>query len=573
VTISVLAPDVAAKIAAGEVIERPASIVKELIENALDAGAQRITIEIEAGGAGLIRVSDDGCGLAAEEIPLAFLRHATSKLTRPEDLLEVTTLGFRGEALPSIAAAADVELASRTGSPAGARLQLGPDGERSRGGYGGPRGTVVTVRDLFEQQPARRKFLRSPAAEAGQIATVAGLYAIAYPEVGFTLIADGRRSLVTPGSGSRREAAARIYGAETAAALLEIEAPATDGVQIAGFISPPELTRSHRGHISCFVNRRWVQPHRLAFALEAAFESLLPSGRHPLALLDLRLPGNEIDVNVHPAKSEVRFLNERAVQAAVYHAVRERLLALAPQPAASVSLPVPALAVVGAPAAPVADPPPVWRTLGSAVEQRGPAVTAPGPVPRPAMPILRIVGQAAGLYVVAEGPDGMYLVDQHAAHERVLYERLLAARQAGRPELQGLLSPLPLDLPVRQQAVYQAHAEALRELGFEIEAFGSGAYLLRAVPALLGTKDPARALSELLDDLDNDGDRSERATLATMTLACHAAVRAGKTLAMEEMRELLRSLEDCDLPRTCPHGRPTMIHLSAEALEREFKRR
>lgn len=589
--ITVLAPDVAAKIAAGEVIERPASIVKELIENAIDAGAVRIAVEIEAGGISLIRVSDDGHGLAAEEIPTAFLRHATSKLRRPEDLAAVATLGFRGEALPSIAAAAEVEFASRTAAAgSGSRLLLRQAGLREQAAYGGSRGTVVTVRDLFEAQPARRKFLRPAASESAQIATNVGLYAIAYPEIAFTLTSDGRRSLVTTGGGDRREATARVYKAETAAGLLEITSgdEPDPAAAISGLVSPPGVTRANRGYIHCFVNRRWVLPRRLSFAIEAAYESLLPTGRHPITILDIRVPPDEVDVNVHPTKSEVRFLREREVQAAVYHAVRERLGALGPgashaglfnrPPDRGVSgaAPMPIWRALTGPAGDGSSAVTILRQAGQEAEDRRAGLETPrsaGTPERPALPILRVVGQAGSLYIVAEGWDGMYLLDQHAAHERVLYEQLLQQPADGKPAVQGLLSPIPVELTAAQDAALSTHADALRDHGFELEPFGTRAYLLRALPAVLGGRDAARILSDLLDDLEAGVSSAERPSLVTMTVACHAAIRAGKTLAMDEMRELLRLLERCEQPRTCPHGRPTMIHLSNEALEREFGRR
>ncbi|MGI8552725.1 MAG: DNA mismatch repair endonuclease MutL, partial [Dehalococcoidia bacterium] len=571
-TIAVLPPDVAARIAAGEVIERPASVVKELVENALDAGALRITIEVEGGGLRLIRVADNGHGLTPDELPIAFLRHATSKLRRPEDLASVTTLGFRGEALPSIAAAADVELASLPpGRTAGGRLRLiGSDVVEERV-YAGAAGTVVTVRDLFERQPARKKFLRAPAAEAAQIAAVVGHYAIAYPEVAFTLLSDGRRSLSTPGSDDRREAVARVYGAEAAAALLELvpETSYAGEPAITGLISPPGLTRANRSSITFFVNRRWVQPRRLVYALEEAYEGQLLTGRHPLAIVDLLVPPGEVDVNVHPAKSEVRFVSERAIYGALRRAVRRALADRAPIPTyGGLSTPPAAL-----PGPSDAAPMPLWQALSRIEGQdRAPEVPVP-PLRRPALPILRVVGQTGGVYIVAEGPDGMYLVDQHAAHERVLYERILEQRAERRVESQGLLAPASIELTPPQDAALGASAGVLQEHGFALEPFGIRTYLLRAVPAVLGSKDPRRALTELLDELSEGSDPEERRTRVAMTIACHAAVRAGKTMSPDEMRELLRLLEVCELPRTCPHGRPTMVHLSSAALEREFHRR
>lgn len=572
-TIRVLPAEIAAKIAAGEVIERPASAVKELIENALDAGARRITIELEGGGLALIRVTDDGQGLASEEIPLAFMRHATSKLRRSEDLAHVTTLGFRGEALPSLAAAADVEFASKlAGQVGGGRIRLAGGQIVEETAYAGAPGTVVVVRGLFERQPARRKFLRAPAAEATQVTALVARFAIAYPEVAFTLVSDRRRSLTTPGNGDLREAVGRVYGAETAAALLEIagEGPDSLAATVHGLISPAGITRANRSYITIFVNRRLVQAPRLAFAAEEAYQSTLMHGRHPIAILNLRLPPGEVDVNVHPTKSEVRFLREREVSAIVHRSAREILVLNAPVPAYGIA-PMPSLQA-DVEAKDPAIPMPLWQALARPEEHDKERTVASTDPTRPGLPIMRVVGQTGGLYIVAEGPDGMYLVDQHAAHERVLYEKLM--QQAGKgAEVQGLLTPVSVELTAAQAAVLSAAGEALRKHGFELEPFGAETYLLRAVPAMLARKDPARTLVELLDDLITGADPADRRDQVTMTVACHAAVRAGMTLSVGEMRELLQLLETCELPRTCPHGRPTMVHLSNAALEREFRRR
>jgi DNA mismatch repair protein MutL len=562
VPIRVLPPEVAARIAAGEVVERPASVVKELVENALDAGATRIGVQIEQGGIALIRVTDDGCGIPVEELPLALERHATSKLEPDGDLFAIATLGFRGEALPSIAAAADVEIVTRVaGAAAGAALRTRDGRAEPLRPAAAPVGTTVTVRGLFARQPARRKFLRTPAGEAAQVAQVVSHYALAYPEVAFTLSVDGRRALVSPGSGDPREAAAAVYGARTAAALLDVHAEAA-GIVVRGLVAPPHFARASRAHISLFVNRRWVQHRRLAYAVESAYETLLQSGRHPLAVIDLSLNPAEVDVNVHPAKAEVRFRAEGEVFRVVQQAVRRTLMEASPVPTAW-------------PGVPVSPEPGIWRLPEP---ETLPRPVAPPP-PRQAgatrlvLPALRVVGQVAATYVVAEGPAGMYLIDQHAAHERVLYERIRARRGHGTPEVQPLLEPLVLEPTPVQAAALEAYRAELAALGFALEPFGERAVLIRAVPAELAGRDAARAVAEYLDAVSADSPPPDRAERAVMTLACHAAIRAGKTLTLEEMRELVRLLEACESPQSCPHGRPTMVHVSAAALEREFGRR
>ena len=574
--IRLLAPQVAARIAAGEVVERPASAVKELVENAIDAGATRIGVQIERGGLGLIRVTDDGCGIPPEELALALERHATSKLDPTGDLSAVATLGFRGEALPSIAAAADLEIVTRAagaGEAAALRTRDGIAGEVKPAAA--PPGTTVTVRELFGRQPARRKFLRTPPAEGGQVAQVVSHYALAYPEIAFALVVDGRRTLGTSGSGDPREAVAGVYGAQVAAQLLDVAGgDAVFGVR--GLVSPPDLTRAARASVSLFVNRRWVQHRRLVYAVEAAYDTLLMTGRHPIAILDITLDPAEVDVNVHPAKAEVRFRAENEAFRAVQAAVRGALIRLAPVPGAGLWPPAAGAGTLAdLPSAPGAPPqPPAWWRTPEPGTLPAPIVAgAPASPPRLVLPVLRVVGQVGSTYVIAEGPDGMYLIDQHAAHERVLFEQIARGRAAGAPDVQGLLDPLTFEPTPAQASAAAEYGDALSTLGFTLEPFGERAFLLRAVPAVLAGRDPVRTLADFLDAIVAEGAPVDRAERAAMTLACHGAVRAGKTLALEEMRELVRLLEQSESPRTCPHGRPTMVLVSAAALEREFGRR
>ena len=572
--IRILTPDVAARIAAGEVIERPASIVKELVENALDAGASRITVEVTGGGVESIRVTDDGCGIEAGELTTAFERHATSKLVDDEDLLRILTLGFRGEALPSIAAVATVEVVSRTAtSEAAAVLTIGPERDGEIASKGAPAGTTVKVRGLFARQPARQAFLRSPASEGGAITRAVSHYALAYPEVRFQLIADGRQSLHTPGSGDLRDAVAAVYGLDVGAAMLEVSGE-PGPVAVRGLAGPPQLSRSSRSYISLIVNRRWIQSRRLTFAVEGAYEGMLMVRRHPIAVLDLRLEAGLVDVNVHPTKAEVRFRDESAVFSAVQKAVRAALVAASPVTTgvgAGVRLETRPDMNLEAPAW----TPPLWEQgLRREDERAGAALSGEGapPTPAAALPALRVIGQFASVYIIAEGPEGMYLIDQHAAHERVLYERFCAERASRRPEKQGLLEPLALELTAGQRALVEAEAEALTDHGFELEPFGDGSYLWRSVPAALAGGDLREGLVRFLDVMAEE-DGGERRDRVAMSLACHGAIRAGKTLTSEEMRELVRSLEESEAPHTCPHGRPTMVHVSAEMLARGFGRR
>lgn len=576
--IRVLTPQEAARIAAGEVIERPASIVKELLENALDAQARQITVETRQGGIAFLRVTDDGCGIAPEELRIAFERHATSKLTSEEELWRIETLGFRGEALPSIAAAADVELASR---PAGAlvagRIVLRGGEIEHQGSAGAAPGTSVTVQQLFRRQPARLKFMRSPASEGAQIAAVVTHYALAYPEVRFTLRADGRTTLQTPGNGDLRDAAAAVYGVDVAAELLPID-DVQGSIRVSGLTGSPAVSRATRNYISLFVNRRWIRHRSLTFAIVEAYRGMLPIGRYPVAVIEVRLPPDEVDVNVHPTKAEVRLRDERAVFAAVQRAVRRTISARSPVPDLDVRG---SMFEAGAddrwsPAnqapPPVATPAQRFEPRASNLEPRATAAEQPALIDQ--LPLLRPVGQMSNTYVIAEGPDGMYLIDQHAAHERVLYERFLVERREGVRSVQPLLQPAPVELTARQRELLVEFGPELDAAGLSLEPFGDGAYLLRAVPPSLAASDVTRALGELLDLLAReDAPRDDPAHRVAASLACHAAVRAGKAMSDEEQRELVRLLEETEQPRTCPHGRPTMIHVSSNTLARQFRRR
>jgi DNA mismatch repair protein MutL len=577
VTIRVLSPLEAARIAAGEVIERPASVVKELVENSLDAGATRIAVDVREGGLALIRVVDDGCGIPAGELRLAFQRHATSKLASESDLWRIETLGFRGEALPSIAAAADVDIVSRAaGSGEGRRLRFEAGEPVDEGPEPAPQGTSVSVRRLFRRQPARLKFVRSPATEAGQIAMVVSRYALAFPEVQFTLRVDGRVALQAPGTGDPRDAAAAVYGPKVASALLAL-CPEVDleplAVGLAGLIGPPDVARSSRSDVSLFLNRRWVRNRSLTFAVEEGYQGQLLSARHPLAIVYLRLPPDEVDVNVHPTKAEVRLRREQELFSLLRDAVRvtlermpgARVVAPAAPPSGATSLPADAAPRDELRLASPAYQPPLPPAAALNEDAQGGSLR---------LPVLRPLGQVGALYIVAESPEGMCLIDQHAAHERVLYERFLDAVERRRADSQPLLAPEPVELTPRHRALVAEYLEELRAYGYDLEPFGDdGVWALRSTPAAMAGKDAARSLVEVLDLLDRDEGAADRAHRVAASLACHAAVRAGHVLSDVEMRELIEQLERCRAPRTCPHGRPTMLHLRSDDLAREFRRR
>jgi len=569
--IKVLDQKVVSQIAAGEVVERPASVVKELVENSLDAEASQITIEVRGSGISLIRVTDNGSGIPSSEVEVAFSRYATSKVSSIDDLESISSLGFRGEALPSIAAVAQIDIVTCcAGESAGEHLSLDNGVVASRASQGRSQGTTITVRNLFRRVPARLKFLKSPATENSHIAHVVSEYALAFPGVKFTLVIDGRSILRTPGSGQLLDSVIEVYGIEAAKNMAEIGSRTSEwqngktapSISITGMISSPTMSRSNRDYLSFFVNRRLIVSRSLAWAVQEAYHGLLMQGKHPLAIINISLPPNEVDVNIHPTKAEVKFRNERAVFGAVQKAVRATLVELAP---------VPRIEEI----ATAYNIPPVLSQELWTLSTKPTDLTTSPPVsqktPVTSLPALRILGHLSSSYIVAEGPDGLYLIDQHAAHERIVYEKIKQQRSLQGIEIQGLLEPVPFEVSPQQDEVLKHSYQELTEFGFSIEPFGDRTYLIRAVPALLDKKDWLGMLRELLDESSggNKGDWTER---IAVSLACHSAVRAGQALNHEEMRELVRQLEQANLPRTCPHGRPTVIHLSSQQLEREFGR-
>jgi len=596
--IHILPSEVASRIAAGEVVERPASVVKELVENAIDAGATEIRVETREGGRRLIRVQDNGCGIPAAEVELAFARHATSKLRTAEELAGITSLGFRGEALSSIAAVSRLTMLARTADqPSGTLLRLEGGEVVAHQQRGMPPGTTVTVEHLFFNTPARLEFLRTAATEAGHIHRIVTRYGLAYPGRRFSLVSDGRLTFQSTGSGKLYDVLIKVYGLEVAKQMLEVGSFRFEGSKVPGssaqagqplnlqpsnlepsvfgYVGVPSLHRSNRQHITFYVNRRWIRDRSLAYAVIQAYHTLLPVGRFPVTLLFLEMDPTSVDVNVHPTKAEVRFRDGRGVFRTVQRAVRRVLVDQAPVPA-----------LTGRPSG---WPTPEWarrQTVVEAGEQsaaqlamelhRPAAESAVSPQQEAAsrLPMLRVVGQLGATYIVAEGPEGMYLIDQHAAHERILYEKLMAEKAGATVSSQGLLEPLTLELTPLQDATLQEHLAMLRSVGFEIEPFGGETYLLRGVPALLSVSDPRQPLLEIVEGLQEGEDilAQEREERLVRMICKQAAIKAGQTLSSQEMQELVRQLEQTTSARTCPHGRPTMVHLSAEQLAREFGR-
>lgn len=589
--IRLLPPEVASQIAAGEVVERPASVVKELVENALDSGARTVSVTVQQAGRRLIEVADDGSGIPAAELPLAVERHATSKLASAADLFHIATLGFRGEALASIASVSRLTLTSRVKeSASGARIRV----EGGRAGpvevVGAPVGTVVRVEDLFYNVPARLKFLKQDVTERRAIDTLLARYALAYPQVRFRLTDGDTVTLQTSGDGDRRTILAALYGVEAARQMLDVMAE-EDGLRLTGFLSPVALTRSNRREMTFFINGRWVLDTPLTQAILQAYHTLLMVGRYPLTALFLEIEPEEVDVNVHPAKAEVRFRNQDRVFSFVQRTVRRALLAYSPVP----SLP-PAQSLWGRSSSAGSSastaggnmPGLDWlighdenipsgsdRAESSPAEPATPETPDAPPATLLHLPLLRLVGQIGAAYLIAEGPDGLYLIDQHAAHERVLFEQLMAQYARHDIPAQTLLAPVVVTLPPASSAVLEQQLPVLGRFGFQVEPFGPNTFQIRAMPVLFGNADPAAALRALVEDFEEDETplQAEREARIAARVCKRLAVKSGQALSPEEQRALLMALERCESPRTCPHGRPTMIHLSLDILERQFGRK
>ena len=700
-----LAPDVAAKIAAGEVVERPASVVKELIENSIDAGATQIRVDLNSGGLQLIRVTDNGCGIPPDELPLALSRHATSKVERIDDLEHIRSLGFRGEALASIAAVADVTLLSRhEGAEQGAQINAA-DGQLSTvSAAASPSGTTLTVRNLFSAVPARLKFLKSRHAEVSHCLHMLEQYALAYPEIRFSVYSEGKQLFGTPGDGQLMSVMVELYGLQIAEQMVPISSlDGRDGDPerpvVTGYTSRPSCYKSTRQHISFFVNRRWVLSRILTTAVEEGYHSLLLAGRHPISVVNIQIDPALLDVNVHPAKTEIRFLRERRVYAAVLRAVRSGLLEEPAMPQWSGNIPdandastsenLPEAEDIVDTDGPETDndnndnaiypqdnpwltvaeeetgtKPPLlsrlWQSHVRGTEQAeqqkskqsetgqegdekgrdrdgngmgtnttgtgmGQESTKPhgnarngnetarmwdengpgtererdenehnrdeiaqfaGKIVRngesgssPHLPKLRVVGQLSQSYIVTEGDDGMYLIDQHAAHERILLERMVAALKERAPISQMLLNPVALALAPTELEAIEEYLPRLERIGFGLQVQDDGSVLVRALPNVFVKQLNDRSLHELLADLtsvdyaDYAGHTDTWEEHALANVACKAAIKANYFLTVSEMREMIEQLGATNAPFSCCHGRPTMIHFSLPALAREFERR
>lgn len=581
------------QIAAGEVVERPAAALKELVENALDAGATKIDIELVDSGKTLIRVSDNGCGMTLEEAQLSLQRHATSKIGTVEDLTHVGTLGFRGEALPSIASVSRMTLstAQSDGLRTLVRVEGGIVGEPQ--GAAGPKGTEIVVEDLFFNTPARLKFLKSDTTELGQCLEVASKYAIAYPQVAFSMVHNGQSAIRTSGNGDLLEAIADVWGRDLAKSLAEVDS-GVGGLRLRGFVSPPYVNRPTRAYQYLYVNGRPVRTRTLTAAMDQAYRDLTPERRYAVMVLMIEVDPTRIDVNVSPTKSEIKFQQEGQAFDAIRIAIKSALMEHGMMPSADgVAAATEALRAVTQAAMPtledwrVPDPLPIQAIhqplTPSILEAPLPAsaIEAPAQLNRERYPFaellegLKILGQAQDTFIVAETARGIVIVDQHVAHERILYEYLCGLKGETAIEKQQLLVPQTLHLDRRSAVLLRDRLDEIIRVGFDLEPFGGESYVVRAVPAAIRSKDPLKILRDMVDELV-DASVARRLVPTReqiwITSSCKMAVKAGDPLSHAEMEKLIVDLATTENPYMCPHGRPITLTLTTEELMRKFKR-
>jgi DNA mismatch repair protein MutL len=594
--IKILPDHVINKIAAGEVVERPASVVKELVENSIDAGATEVTVEIEQAGKRLIRVSDNGCGLSREDVRNAFLRHATSKIESDADLEAIRTMGFRGEALSSIASVSQVRLlTAKRGSLSGVLAELEAGVVKSVQDAPAPQGTSIDVAHLFYNTPARLKFLKSAGTEFSHILTAVSRQAMAHPSLRFKLFHNKKPVLDLPPSLNMKDRLFQLHGGEIADNVIPFSG-GRDGVHVHGLIGRPSYSRADRTYQDFFVNRRAVRNASLSHALYGAYGGMLMRDRHPVGLVFLEIDPALVDVNVHPAKTEVRFRNQSQIHDLVRDAIREGLrshgipvIEPGEGDAASREGVREALAeylkgqatdsgLAGPPlfdrrrsddafAAPPFDPEAEsWRDTRPGLPSQSLLIPEPGLVP---------LAQIKNSFIIAQSNEGMALIDQHAAHERILFEKLQDQFGGANVQVQDLLVPDPVELGPAQAGLLSEYLPELRKLGFVAEDFGSGTFMIKAVPSLLVGADYKKLLLDILDEVNVHGDSRKMGELRDELLsvmACHPAIKVNRHLELREMEALLGDLFQCRMPHTCPHGRPTMVRFSMDEIRKMFKR-
>ncbi|MGI6703282.1 MAG: DNA mismatch repair endonuclease MutL [Clostridia bacterium] len=574
--IRILDKTVTEKIAAGEVVENPSSVVKELLENSMDAGATIIEVEIERGGKDLIRVVDNGEGIEREDVDKAFLRHATSKLSSEEELLRLSTLGFRGEALAAIAAVSVVSLTTKTAnSLEGMLYTIDRNRNVSLRETGCAKGTCIEVRELFYNTPARQEYLKSDSYEASLVNDMVSRLALARPDISFRLTSGSRVLLNTPGNGVIGDAVAAVYGRNILDNMVEVKCR-TEGLGISGFVSTPYGTRSNRNYQSFFINGRYIKSRLISRALEDAYRTLIMVNRHPMAVLYFTLDTESVDVNVHPAKLEVKFRDENGVRGAVLDCIRSALekgrwLAAGGKLKPHAPSPGVTRCTTSESGRQRAQNP---RFMEETIEYNRIELDNNIEGGSPGLPEMRVIGQFLSTFILAEGRECVYLIDQHAAHERIMYERLIDKMQRGGAASQPLLEPMVVDLSPMELEAVRAKDEFLASIGYKLDDFGGNSIRVKAVPVFLGIPQSREFLIDLVDVLlrqkekNNQGFKQDEIIM----MACKKSVKANQRLSISEMGGLLEQLADTKMPYTCPHGRPVIVTLTRYDLEKMFKR-
>ncbi len=575
--IEVLDPQISSLIAAGEVIERPVSVIKELIENSIDSGATRINIETVSGGLDQIKISDNGSGINSEDSPLVFERFATSKVRNKDDLMQITTLGFRGEALFSIAAVSEIEMITKTISDKLATQIFVDQGKINSISYtASVVGTMICVSNLFKNFPARKKFMKTPRSEAAKITSLVQQFILSHPGISFELIQNNSKKFFSVGNGDLRDAVSSVYGDETSSEMLEIISDSNQEIKITGLIGSVFQHRQNRNGISLYINGRMVQNRSLSFSLEQAYHDHIPNKKFPIGVINIQVPFDEIDVNIHPAKTEVRLINENQIFSLLQRSVRktlnsDSLVKRVPVFQNNISL-----------STQHSDPSEFWpipksndnnlnyfEKNSSTNDLRGSESSL-----KVILDSLLVIGQISSTYIVCEGNNGLYLVDQHAAHERILFERILSRNLNEDVEIQRFLDPFVLEVDDFQREFLEENLESITSLGYLVEEFGTNSMILRGVPKIISTKDPVDSFVELIN---NDSRKFMNMPSSfekiVATIACHGSVRAGDQLAITQMQDLINQLKFAENSNNCPHGRPTVLNVDTKTIETYFGRR